>query len=402
MKGLKYFVLVLSILMITLVTISFATSKKINHKSTIAIMAYYVAGEDFNPSKLPLDKLTHIIFSFTKVIDNEMKFSNKQTADKLRLLVGQRDKYPNLKIMVACGGWGADGFSDMANSAENRKKFILSIVEFNREFNIDGLDIDWEYPTIPAAETNARPEDKKNFTLLMKELREALNKLTRKQTITFASAGWKQYYKNIEVREVMKYVDYMNIMTYDQIGSNSPFTGHHTPLGWIKEKDIVGTPAEVLLESKKAEMKAHGENYEPGSVESIVGFCIKEGVPPAKIVVGAAFYGRVWKGVDSHNNGLYQGNSGSYTGWSSYSEIREKYENNSNYRRFWDSIAKAPFLYSKKDKIFISYDDTVSVKLKVNYAKERRLGGIMFWQLGQDTKEEKSLLNAIFIEANLN
>tara|TARA_R110002020_G_scaffold167562_8_gene355922 strand:+ start:1259 stop:2425 length:1167 start_codon:yes stop_codon:yes gene_type:complete len=386
--------------MFTLVTISFDTFKKTKQEPAIAVMAYYVAGENFDPSKLPLDKLTHIIFSFTKIIDNEMKFQNNATADKLRLLVQQRDKYPNLKIMVACGGWGADGFSDMANSVESRQKFVLSIVEFNREFNIDGLDIDWEYPTIPAAQTNARPEDKKNFTLLMKGLREALNTLNRKQTLTFASAGWKQYYKNIELKEVIKYVDYMNIMTYDQIGSNSPFTGHHTPLGWIKEKDMVGTPAEVLLESRKAEMKEGGKEYEPGSVESIVEYCIKAGVPSTKIVVGAAFYGRAWKGVSSPNNGLYQANSGSYLGWSSYSQIREEYENNSNYKRFWDSVAKAPFLYSKKDEVFMTYDDTVSVKLKVDFAKERRLGGIMFWQLGLDTKEKNSLLNAIFKEAN--
>ncbi len=67
-----------------------------------------------------------------------------------------------------------------------------------------------------------------------------------------------------------------------------------------------------------------------------------------------------------------------------------------NYQRYWDPIAKAPYLYSAKDSIFISYDDTVSVRLKTEYALKEKLGGIMFWQLGNDTKEENSLLKSMY------
>ena len=387
----------LIILFLSLMSLSSNTIKR--QDAPIVVMAYYVAEKEYNPSALPLDQLTHIIFSFTNVIDGEMKFGNDEAAKKLKQLVAQRKSHPHLKVMIACGGWGADGFSDMAHTAENRSKFIQSVIKFNKEFQLDGLDIDWEYPGIPAAKTMARKEDKQNFTLLMKELREGLSTLNRQQTISFASAGWKPYYKNIEVTEVMKYVDFINVMTYDQIGATAPVTGHHTALGMIEEEDLDGTPAAEYLKKRKERAAKRGGTYQPRSVERIVDYCIELGISPNQIVIGAAFYGRAWKGVPPENNGLYQSNKGSFIGWSAYNQIRKDFESDKNYKRYWDPIAKAPYLYSKTDSIFITYDDTVSVKLKTDYAIKKKLGGIMFWELGNDTKEKNSLLKAINDEA---
>lgn len=368
---------------------------------SVAVMAYYVPEKEYHPEELPLHQLTHIIFSFTHVIDGKMQFRNEEDGKKLEQLVEQRKNHPNLKVMIACGGWGADGFSDMSHTAENRKKFVESVVEFNQKYQLDGLDIDWEYPAIPAAGTGARPEDKQNFTLSMKELREALDTLDREQTLTFASAGWKPYYDNIELEKVMAYVDYMNIMTYDQVGSNSPYTGHHTPLGYIKERDLEGTPAAEFITNWKKE-RGDDRDYGPRSAEKIVEYCLEQGVKPEQLVIGSAFYGRAWKGVPPKNNGLYQSNSGPYIGWAAYYNIRSEFEKDPNFKRYWDSVAKAPYLYNAKDSIFISYDDTVSVRMKTEYALKKKLGGIMFWQLGNDTKEKNSLLKAMFNAASQN
>ena len=396
MKRIKYYGFLFLMLILASFSINSNSNNLIEQKDSIVVMAYYVPERDYKPEKLPLEQLTHIIFSFTNVIDGEMKFRDEDNGGRLGQLVAQREHYPNLKVMIACGGWGADGFSDMAHTAENRRKFVESVIEFNTKYDLDGLDIDWEYPAIPAAKTGARPEDKQNFTLLMKELREGLNTLEREQTLTFASAGWERYYKNVEIKEVMQYADYMNVMTYDQIGSTSPFTGHHTALGLIQLEHIKDTPAWDFLESRKEEMKKRGYTFKPRSVERIVDYCIESGVDPKQIVIGAAFYGRAWKGVPPKDNGLYQENSGSYIGWSGYSQIRKEFETDNNYQRYWDPIAKAPYLYSAKDSIFISYDDAVSVRLKTEYALKKKLGGIMFWQLGNDTKEENSLLKSMY------
>ena len=96
-------------------------------------MAYYFPHRgNFHPEALPLDKLTHIIFSFTEVIGNEMKFPDDSTGLMLKILVAEKKKHPNLKVMIACGGWGGSGgFSEMARSAETRKKFVRQRRQFH-------------------------------------------------------------------------------------------------------------------------------------------------------------------------------------------------------------------------------------------------------------------------------
>jgi len=361
--------------------------------NSFAVLAYYVPEKTYQPDQLPLDQLTHIIFCFTKVIEGEMRFEQEGAGEKLQQLVAQKARHKDLKVMVACGGWTADGFSDMAYTDETRAKFIESAVDLVETYQLDGLDIDWEYPGIPAGGTKARKEDKQNFTLLMKELREALDALDRPQTLTFASAGWKPYYDNIELNQVLQYVDYMNIMTYDQVTYTSPFTAHHTNLGNIKETDLKGLPIMDFVTSYRKQNP--DREWETRSVEKIVSYCIDQGADPKQLVVGAAFYGRAWKGVPPENNGLYQPNKGSYIGWSAYHQIREEFEAKNGYQRYWDSIAKAPYLYNPTDSIFITYDDTASVALKMDYVIDKQLGGIMFWELGNDTKQDHSLLDAI-------
>ncbi|MCS4433520.1 glycoside hydrolase family 18 protein [Aquiflexum gelatinilyticum] len=363
-----------------------------------AVMAYYVPEKDYKPELIPVEKLTHIIFSFTKVIDGEMKFSKPEiSGPKLEALVRQKERNPGLKVMVACGGWGADGFSDMALTAESRTKFIQSTRDLIEKFQVDGIDMDWEYPGISGAGTKARPEDTRNFTQLMKGLREMLDTFDEPKVLTFASAGWERYYDFVDVSEVMKYADFMNVMTYDQVSGESIYTGHHTPLGHVSNDDINGTPFQAHLDSLFEAGKSPDKG--PRSVEKIVNFLIQKGVRPEQIIIGAAFYGRVWKGVPPINQGLYQKSKGIHIGWLAYHQIRNRYESDSSFQRFWDDKAKAPYMYQSLDSLLVSYDDTVSVALKTRFAMNNKLGGIMFWELGNDTKESGSLLDAIFVES---
>jgi chitinase len=357
----------------------------------IKVMAYYYPNRgNFHPETLPLDKLTHIIYSFTEVIDNEMKFVRDTSGIMLRTLVEQKKNNPHLKVMIACGGWGGSGgFSEMARTIENRKKFIESVVAFLKEYKLDGLDIDWEYPGMEGIGNPNIPEDKENFTSLMRELREGMDKIGKDQTLSFAAAGWERFFDHIELDKVMLYADYMNMMTYDMAGGNDAYTSHHTNLGWVKMEDIEETPAgDKIFEE--------GELTKPWSAEKIISFCIQKGVDPGQIVIGAAFYGKGWMGVPPDNNGLYQLNRGQYRG-GSYSIIRERLENKNGYVRYWDSIAKAPYLYNATDSIFITYEDTVSIRLKTEYTINTGLGGIMFWQLGSDTDKD-GLTDAIYAE----
>ena len=375
----------------TVIVILFAgfVIRKSDNPDQINVMGYYMAPRDnYQPQNLPLDKLTHIIFSFTEVIDNEMKFRNFASGEKLTLLVDQKANHPDLKVMIACGGWGGSGgFSDMAATSENRKIFVESAVKFIEEYDLDGLDMDWEYPGMYGAGNPYKPEDRENFTSLMKELRQAMDATGKELVLTFASAGWKNYYNYVELDEVMKYADYMNIMTYDNVGGGTPYTAHHTNLGWVKPEHVKNTPAESITEER-------GYELDPRSAEKIINFCINKGVDPKQIVIGGAFYGKGWKGVPPDNNGLYQSHIGGIR-VGSYSTIIKEYENKNGYVKHWDPIAKAPYLYNKEKKEFITYEDKESIKLKTEYAIENGLGGIMFWQLRSDA-EKDGLLDAIY------
>ncbi len=367
--------------------------------SEIAIMAYYMARNNYAPEEIPVGKLTHIIFSFTQVIDNKMAFRNPESGEKLRQLVIQKQRNPGLKVMVACGGWGGSGgFSDMAANEENRKIFVQSVIDFINEYELDGLDIDWEYPGLPGIGNPYRTEDRENFTALMKELREAMDATGKDLTLTFAAAGWNKYFDNIESVEVMKYADYMNLMTYDFVGGSQPYTAHHTNLGLISLGDLEETVYGQYINDSI--INKDEPDWQPRSIEGIVRFCLELGVDKEQLVIGAAFYGKSWKVEKIMGNGLYQPARGPQRGWLSYAAIRDSMENKNGYTRFWDEKAKAPYIFNASDSLFITYDDTLSVKLKARYAIDSNLGGIMFWEQSQDTKEGNSLLDAIFNVVN--
>lgn len=136
---------------------------------------------------------------------------------------------PNLKVLIAVGGWsfGTERFKTMAANRYNRQLFIFSALEFLRERNFDGLDLDWEFP---------RGDDKKNFVDLLKELREAFDaeakeKLLPKLLLTVAvSAGAETVRGGYDVAPIGAHVDFINIMSYDFHGKWESKTGHNAPL----------------------------------------------------------------------------------------------------------------------------------------------------------------------------
>jgi chitinase len=371
---------------------SCSTKNKTTEDTGVNIMAYYYPRwQNFKPEALPLDKLTHIIFSFTEVLDGEMKFPEDTLGIMLKMLVKERKKHSNLKVMIACGGWGGSGgFSEMARTPEGRKKFVESVVDFIKEYKLDGLDIDWEYPGLPGDDNPFIPEDKENFTALMCELRQGMNSISASQVLTYAGAGWEMAFDHIELDKVMQCVNYVNVMSYDLAGGDDVYTSHHTNLGLIKMEDLQGMPA-------AGKMIEEGDSTKPFSTEKIVSYLINKGVNPSQIVIGSNFSGRAWQGVPPANNGLYQLNRGAWRERNSYAIIREMREDKNGFIRYWDQTAKAPYLYNAKDSIFITYDDTMSVRLKTKYTVETGLGGIMFWQLGADAPQA-GLVDAIYAE----
>ena len=145
----------------------------------------------------------------------------------LRQLRALKQKNSALKVMAAIGGWGegAAKYSRMAGNSDSINKFVASVADFVKKYELDGFDIDWEFPG--ATDRGGSPSDKANLITLLQKLRSALSG----KLLTIAVAG-AQYRINegYDVPNVAKNVDYINVMSYDLRGPWDQKTGIHVGL----------------------------------------------------------------------------------------------------------------------------------------------------------------------------
>lgn len=316
----------------------------------------YFAGSLEEINQYDPTKLTHIIFSFCHLRGNRLHVNNSNDTARIQQLVKLKKTAPQLKVLLSLGGWGGCATcSDVFSTDAGRKEFAASVKSLNDYFGTDGIDLDWEYPAVQGYPGHTfRPKDKQNFTSLVKDLR---NSLGAKNEISFAAGGFQRFIDEaIEWLPVMQLVDRVNLMSYDLVHGYSTTTGHHTAL--------------------------YSTSQQKESADNAIQALIKKGVPADKIVIGAAFYAREWEGVAEGNNGLYQ--SGKFKRSVGFKDFPAQYSKQSGYESFWDSEAKAPYLYNKAKGLFVTFDDPSSLAEKVTYVVEKGLNGIMFWELSND------------------
>lgn len=351
----------------------------------IRVLAYYL-GRPEPLDNYDVNKMTHIIFCFGQLEGNRFKITGSDSAI-IRKMISLKQKNPQLKVLISLGGGrGCKTCSEAFATEEGRTEFAKSIKEFHNYFGTDGLDLDWEFPNIehfPGQKYS--PADKKNFTKLVRTIR----KYNPQHELSFAAGAHEGIFEEVvEWKKIMKKMDYVNIMTYDigsyqnrpkmpkyrhlSLGSDSRNTAHHTAL--------YSTPDE--LHSVPGSYSQFSTPGQERSVDFCVRYLLKLGIPASKLVIGAAFYGRIYENVENLNNGLYQ--SGKYKGTVPFKDLYSRFPADSGYIYHWDDIANAPYIYNPGNGIFITFDDKRSVALKTRYAIDNKLGGIMFWQLGND------------------
>ena len=270
--------------------------------------------------------MTHLNYAFGHVNDqfNGVRIDNEQ---RLRDLVSLKKKQPKLLVMLSIGGWGSGRFSEMAADENNRKAFAQDCYRVCKEYGLDGIDIDWEYPTQNSAGISSSLNDTENFTLLMRDLRQALGS---KLWLTLASVGSAQY---IDFKSCEQYLDLVNVMAYDM--GNAP--KHHSAL--YRSKDVGWLCASEAVEAHR-----------------------KAGVPNNKIVLGMPFYGR--------------GKDGQYMKY----RDREKQE----LTEVWGNTSKISFLADEKGELVIGFESPRSIAAKNAYIKEQGLRGAMYWEYADD------------------
>lgn len=321
----------------------------------------------YTPDKLPADRLTHLLYAFAKIDPSSLTIALSDPAkdrQNFAALSRLKKKHPRLQTLISVGGWDYSGyFSDAAATAASRQAFARSCAAFLREHGFDGIDLDWEYPVSGGlAGNHNRPADKQNFTLLLRAIREELDRAGsqdgRRYLLTVAAGADAGYLKKIEPGKVANLVDHIFLMAYDIHGPWDKYTDLTAPLY---------TPS------------ANSPQYK-GSVDSAVTAYLNAGVPAKKLVLGMPLYGYRYTGVRESSNGLYSPFSSAAS--ISYTQVVSGYLNQPGYTRWVHPEAKVPVISG--NGVFISYEDAQSVAAKASLARERGLGGIGFWELSHD------------------
>lgn len=332
-----------------------------------------------DPASLAADKLTHVNYAFANIRDGRVVEGFARDAENFKLLAEVRRTHPHLRVLVSVGGWTwSGGFSDAALTAESRRRFVASAVDFVRRHDLDGFDVDWEYPGLRGNGNVHRPEDKENFTALMAELRAALDAdgaaRGRRPLLTFAAGASSAFLEHTEMAKVQASVDFVNLMTYDfRVASVEKVAGHH------------------------ANLFDHPLDDRHRSGDCTVREFLAAGVPARKLVLGVPFYGRGWTNVApgpartsdgtpgaTPDTGLYQPGT-ALTGRSlAYGRLATELVGREGFVRLWDARAQQPYLWHAATRTVICYDDPESLRVKARYVRERGLGGVMFWEYSND------------------
>jgi chitinase len=302
------------------------------------------------PDKVKFNNITHII----------QAFAWPDTVGSIHFLVGvpnqnliQATHSANKKILLSFGGQAnSDGFGVMTSDSVYRRNFITNVSNILSLYNYDGIDIDWEYPS------NLQG---KQLTVLVTELRQAFNSINSSWLITLAVPPTSYYGQNYQYENMIKYVDWFAIMTYGYHGSFSGHSGHNAPL--------YQSPLD-----------------NDGAVSYSVGYMyFTRKVPQNKLLLGIPFFG-----MRFNSAGLYQSFKGSVPDLD-FVEVMDTLQSG-GWSYNWDTVSSVPYLQNNGRTGLITFDDTMSVRLKTEYSFSKNLGGVMVWALDQDMIDGKEPL----------
>ncbi len=347
------------------------------------IVGYYAswsAYKGFYPDNIAVDYLTHFVYAFANISDNGtvilgdpcIDVGDCSRDDQFEVRDGNLDRLKNLKkhhahlkMLVAIGGWNwSKRFSDVALTQQSRERFVQSAIEVLLDpwpDLFDGFDLDWEFPVEGGHPENIyRTEDKTNYTQLIAEFRRQLDRRAseyhRPFLLTVAMPAAMDMMKNMEIAQIQKYADWLNIMTYD----------YHTGGGITH----FNSPLYSAADDPTSSLNVHA------TIQTYLG----SGSPPEKLVLGIPFFGYKYRGVAAHHNGLFEHFDGR-----EYFLLRNlQVVAGNGYRRFWESRSQVPWIYNQESGTWLTYEDVDSVLAETQYVRRYALGGAMIWELSGD------------------
>ncbi|XP_069696039.1 endochitinase-like [Periplaneta americana] len=319
----------------------------------------------FAIENIPGDLCTHAMYSFAGINTNTWQIKiNDEGIDEpaYSSFTALKQRFPNLKTLIAIGGGGERGFSSLVSTQARRETFINSVIDFVNKYGFDGIDLDWEYPG--SADTGGVPEDKNNFVYLVQELKAAFNSVGKGWEITMAVSLVESYVRGgYDVPVLCNLADAIHAMAYDMRGT------------WTGYADV---------QSPMYSRPIDQGSYKTLNLNDSLQMWVDMGCAPNKLVVGVPTYGRTYTLAGSDNKPgaaiTGEGNPGPYT---SSSGVLAYYEICLNqWPRQWDDTAKCPYAFQGNQ--WVGYDDPESVQIKMDFIKQRGYGGAMTWTVDMD------------------
>lgn len=318
------------------VTLKSGVSGPYDESPKIAL-AYVESGRSGIPDPY---MFTHLVYAFA-VFNDDCDGVVVNKPDKLKAMAELKKQNPELKVILGVGGYKREGFSEMASDKKKRKAFVKNVNNIIKSYNLDGVDLDWEFPTTEAGGHTASPQDDKNYVILVKELRKALGK---KKWISFYSNNSGSF---IDLKNMVPHVDYVHVSGYNlAVPKEGKQTYHQSPLfpssklgGWCIRKSI--------------------ERH------------IERGVPQEKILMGIPFFGR---GVKPFPSYLDCNKFGKYSDGMALE---------------WDEDAKAPYYADRDGNLVLGFDDERSIAAKMDFVRANNLPGVFVWNYDSDFDDHR-------------
>ncbi|KAJ2398257.1 hypothetical protein GGI23_003263, partial [Coemansia sp. RSA 2559] len=307
------------------------------------------------------------------------------------------------KISVSIGGWtGSNRLSTIMHDAHKRASLIRAIGAFVEKYELDGVDIDWEYVGREGSKCNkySAAEDSGNLLRFLRTLRASFHARFSSQDEKLISlAVPMQPFDGADgpmkdVSAIAEYVDYASLLAFDVNGAWSNTTGPNAPLDFEKNRGAQHSLSHAVdqwLDAKwPADKMVAGISFHGRSLTTRSVITAKEGaemyVAFDKDVPQGDEEDALWYDVCENVNAM--------SGVWQYKHLRDqgvlKTTNTTgeDWIRMWDSKTSTPWLYNPQMRRFISYDDPASISKKVELARTKNLKGMMAWSLHADYNNE--------------